>query len=338
MNELEIRTYINKLIAESETKLENVYARMLKETLLEIQRMYTKYKKQGELSYTDLNKYNRLHNIFDRISETLTEEYRVAVQELTAMRKTVYVETYLREAYLFEVFSSIEMGFQIPSVGVIESALSNPIEHLRLPKTMKKHRDQIAYDLQILITQALLRGDSYWDLAAEIEKKFGFFANKARAVARTEAGRAQSIATEKAMEHASKFVKMTKMWASSLDFRVRTAHRTLDGQQADKEGYFHYRSLKAKGPHMWNRADMDINCRCIVLHLVNGMMPSVRRGRNFKDPEYQKKFKAAVEKYMDGEGLTLAQAVNKANKRIVPPSVEYDGFISYNDWHKKMTA
>ena len=41
---------------------------------------------------------------------------------------------------------------------------------------------------------------------------------------------------------------------------------------------------------------------------------------------------------MDDEGLTLAQAVNKANKRIVPPSVEYDGFISYNDWHKKMTA
>lgn len=338
MNQLEIKRFIDKLIAESETRLDELFARMLKEILTEIEQMYAKYQKKGELSYTDLNKYNRLHSLFERIIENTTEEYRMMIQEITAMRQTVYVENYLRTAYLFEVFSSIAMGFTVPSVKVIEAALTNPIEHLKLNKVLEKHRNVIVEDLQTIITQGLLRGSSYWEMASEIEKKVGFHKNKAIMVARTEAGRAQSIADEQVGEVASKYAKLEKMWASALDFRVRVAHRKLDGQRADEEGYFHYQGLKAYGPHMWHRADMDINCRCVVLRLVNGMLPTVRKGRDYRDQDYQKRFQEAVEQFMEREDLTLIQAINKANKHVLPPNKLFENYISFDEWKEQMTG
>lgn len=337
MNELDIKKYIDKLIMEAENHLEKVYARMLKEVLADIQRMYNKYQVKGELSYTDLNKYNRLHSLFERITATLSDEYKTVVKELSQLQQTVYVETYLRQAYLFEVFQSLDMGFQIPTKSVIDVALLNPIEHLRLPKVLQEQRNHITRELQIMITQSLIRGDGYWSMAAEIEKKIGFSRTKARAVARTEAGRAMSIADEKATEHAGTYVKLDKIWCSTLDLRVRTAHRTMDGQKADDEGYFHYRRLMAKGPHQWNRANMDINCRCVTLKLVNGMLPAVRRGRNYKDKAYQEKLQEAVQRYIDNEGLTFAQAVTKATNRIQPPN-EVVPYMTFNEWNAQKSA
>ena len=85
---------------------------------------------------------------------------------------------------------------------------------------------------------------------------------------------------------------------------------------------------------MWHRADMDINCRCIVIHLVN---PTVRRGRDYRDPEYQRKFQETIERYMD-EGLTLAQAINKATINVLPPNKVFEGYISFEDWKERMAA
>lgn len=112
MNQLEIKRFIDKLIAESETRLDELFARMLKEILTEIEQMYAKYQKKGELSYTDLNKYNRLHSLFERIIENTTEEYRMMIQEITAMRQTVYVENYLRTLIYLKYFHRLRWDLQ----------------------------------------------------------------------------------------------------------------------------------------------------------------------------------------------------------------------------------
>lgn len=334
MNELEIKQKVDKLIQQSESHLEEIFARMLNEVLKELNRMYTKYSVQGkEPSWTDVNKYNRLHNILNRITEILTDEYKEVVKEIEQLEKNTYLETFLQEAYLIEVFEATDMGFTIPTQKAIEAALANPIEFLTLPKILQEHRNQITRQLQTLITQNLLRGDGYYTLATEIQKTVGFHRKKAVMVARTEAGRAMSIADEEVYEQASKYTKIEKVWCSALDLRVRMAHRKLDGQKADEEGYFHYRGMKAKRPHGWHRADMDINCRCVVLKIVNGMYPSVRRGRNYRDEAYQAKLQKAIKEYQKKEKLSYAQAFNRAFARIQPPN-EIVPYMTYEEWYQ----
>ncbi|QCR33134.1 phage minor head protein [Lysinibacillus sp. SGAir0095] len=346
MNELDIKAKIDKLLKKAESSLEKVFAKMLSETLSEMNRLFMKYTKNGkEPSWTDVNKYNRLHAILERVSQTMTGNYREVVKQLKTLQQDAYIQTYLQTAYLIEVFESKRMGFRLPSQEAIKAALENPIEFLRLPKTMKQHRDAIVQQIQQIITQSLIRGEGYFKMAKQIEERVGFFQKKARAVARTETGRAMAIADEQVLEQASKYVEVEKVWCSALDFRVRQSHRTLDGQKADKDGFFHYKSLKAKMPHGWNRADMDINCRCVTLKLVNGMLPTVRRGRNYKDKDYQERMEKKIHQYMKKgikrngkmEKLTYAEAFKEANRRIQPPTVTTP-YITYEEWYKNATS
>ncbi|MFJ7681146.1 phage minor head protein [Peribacillus butanolivorans] len=64
---------------------------------------------------------------------------------------------------------------------------------------------------------------------------------KAKRVARTEAGRVQSISRMDSAAHAQKYAKLTKTWNATLDSEVRSSHRILDDQEADKEGFFHFK-------------------------------------------------------------------------------------------------
>ncbi|PAF34211.1 hypothetical protein CHH69_16910, partial [Terribacillus saccharophilus] len=101
----------------------------------------------------------------------------------------------------------------------------------------------------------------------------------ARRVARTEAGRVQSVSRMDAAEVASKFTKIQKVWSATLDMHTRSTHRHLDGQKADSEGYFHSGGARAQAPHLFGVPSQDINCRCSVLFNVGGIMPEVRRAR-----------------------------------------------------------
>jgi hypothetical protein len=108
---------------------------------------------------------------------------------------------------------------------------------------------------------------------------------------------------------------------SALDTRVHKSHRKLDGQKADKDGYYHFGKWKSIGPRLWGVTLMDIQCRCHSINLVNGKLPEYRRGKDYMDDRHQKKLAARIDAYMEGLGLTYKQAINKAYKEVKPPSV-----------------
>jgi len=88
-------------------------------------------------------------------------------------------------------------------------------------------------------------------------------------------------------EQASKTARLSKVWMSSLDTRDRKSHRKLDGQKADKDGYYHYDKWKSKAPRLWGVTSMDIQCRCHTIYMVNSKLPEYRRGRDYMDDTYQ---------------------------------------------------
>lgn len=338
MNELDIHKAVDKLLEQAESELEIIFSRALRDILRELESLYRKHGEfDHEPTYTSLNRYNRVHSMLQRISEEMTKEYQAVVLAIQQMSANTYMETYLKQAYLFEVFTSIDMGFMIPPTEVLLAAIVNPIEQLTLPVVLEVHRNEIVRKLNLTIEQGLRHGLGYFEIAANIERDLNFSKNKARTVARTEAGRVQSVANEMALEEAAQYAMFEKIWLSALDHKVRNAHRVLDGQSADKDGYFHSKGYKAKHPHGFGVAELDINCRCKTITKINGMLPSVRRARNYADKTYQKRLSDEINRLMNEEELTFAQAFYRADKRIQPPNVEVP-FMTFNKWYESKLA
>lgn len=332
-NQLDIIKSLDELIAQSEREVDELLGKRLKEILATLSNMYSKFVASDESSYADLNKYNRLAKELERIAQQLNEDYKQIVKQIEMSQQRIYVEQYLMAAYLFQVYQGTEDGFTLPSEDVIAAALANPIELLRLPKILEVHRNETIRKIQIEISQSLLAGEGYFKMAKRLENAIGISQNKARTVARTEGARAMSISDEAVTEEMRKYADIECVWLSTLDTRTRHEHRKLDGQKADADGYFHFKGMKAKGPTMWGVAKMDINCRCVKIKLIDGQLPAVRRGRDYKDEGYQKRLKAQILAYMD-EGITYAAAYMEADKRTTPPN-KVISFITYAEWENK---
>ncbi|WP_164670956.1 phage minor head protein [Virgibacillus doumboii] len=335
MNQLEIEEYLDKLAEQTGSEIEEVIVKRLKVIQNRIAQMYAKYAdSDGELSWTDINKYNRFQKEMKQITKELNADYRYIIKKLQKSNENIYLEGFMRHMYLYEMATGKGMYVSIPSTETIKGILLNPIAELTLSKIFEQHRNEIVRKINIELGQGIQAGEGYATMAKRIEKTVGFSRNKARRVARTEGGRARTIAGEEAEKKASKHVDITSVWMSALDLRVRHSHRVLDGQKTDDEGYFHYRSWKAKAPHLWGIPSMDINCRCVKLRLVNGMLPEYRRGRDYMDPEYQRKLADRIEKYMADDARTYKQALKRAKREIKPPSTTML-YTTFDDWYKK---
>jgi hypothetical protein len=133
-------------------------------------------------------------------------------------------------------------------------------------------------------------------------------------------------------EQAQQYANLDKYWLSSHDFSVRQAHRKLDGDKADKEGYFHYKGAKAKGPSLFGIAKLDIRCRCDIIYTANGEKPDTMRVRDYDNADYQRRLSERIDELM-AEGLTEKQAERKAKRQVYPPSkiVEYS---TYAKWYE----
>lgn len=336
MNQNEIDKYLDDMITEAERELDKMFARRLKELLFQLREMYRKYSSGRELTFTDLNKYNRLQKETALIATAITEDYREVLKEIQGLMEAQYVENYLRSAYVYEFAAQSTMGFGMPSLEQIQQAIKNPIPQLTLPALLEFNRNELVRRISADISQGLLAGESYSDIAYRIEQSVGFGAAKARRVARTEGHRAQVQGRMDSAKEAAKHANLKKMWDGTLDSRVRKAHRKLDGTVIEMDEKF-VSSAGGKGVApglMFNAAD-DINCRCSVLYLVNGEKPEVKRARNYEDPKYQQKLADRIEKYMSDKGLTHKQAEKKAKREIKPPSLVV-AYQTYEEWRGKL--
>lgn len=279
MNQEKIDKLIDKMVDKAEADIDKLFAVRLKALHERISELYRKYSNNGELTWSDMNKYNRFEKEMELIKQELHSDYTNLFKEIEKLMIASYLNNYLRSGQLYEYEAQKPMFYEIPSTAAIKLAIKNPIDKLTLSPLMTQHRNYIIRRINIEISQALMGGEDYSTMAKRIEDACNFVSYKARRVARTEAGRSQVLGRMESAEHAQKYASLKKVWSATLDNEVRTSHRILDDQEADEDGYFHFRGHKAKGPHLFGVARLDINCRCDVLYLVNGKRPELRRER-----------------------------------------------------------
>lgn len=285
-NQTQIDNYIEQLIANSEKELEVLFAKRLKVINQELADMFEKYQSDDpHVTWTEFNKYNRLNKELVRIGQMLTEDYNQVAKAIKQTQHNAYIEKYMMSLYLYEMASQSSMEFDVPTASVINKAIEQPIEFIRLVPTLQKHRNEVLKRIRIHITQGIMSGEGYSKIAKALRDDIGMTKAQSQRVARTEAGRAMSQAgLDSATVAKDNGMKMMKRWSATKDARTRDTHRHLDGKSVDIDGNFKSSGCVGPAPHLFvgvASARENINCRCKLLYYIDeDDLPGVMRVRN----------------------------------------------------------
>lgn len=286
-NQNDIDNYINQLIKQAESELEILFSRRLKQIQQEIADMFEKYQSDDvHVTWTEFNKYNRLNKELIRIGEMLTEDYREVVKTIRQTQQNAYIEKFLMSLYLYEMASQTSMQFDVPTASVINKAIEQPIEFIKLVPTLQKHRDEVLKKIRIHITQGIMSGEGYSKIAKALRDDIGMTKAQSQRVARTEAGRAMSQAGLDSAKVAKDngLTGMKKRWLATKDNRTRDTHRHLDGKAIDIDDNFHSSGCVGQAPKLFvgvASAKENINCRCKLLYYFDeDELPTVMRTKD----------------------------------------------------------
>lgn len=285
-NQKQIDEYIERLIAKSEKLLEVLFAKRLKVINQELADMFEKYQSDDpHVTWTEFNKYNRLNKELARIGQMLTEDYNQVAKAIKETQHNAYIEKYMMSLYLYEMATQSSMEFDVPTASVINKAIEQPIEFIRLVPTLQKHRNEVLKRIRIHITQGIMSGEGYSKIAKALRDDLGMAKAQSLRVARTEAGRAMSQAgLDSAKVVKDNGFKMKKRWSATKDERTRDTHRHLDGQSVDIDNNFKSSGCVGPAPHLFvgvASARENINCRCKLLYYIDeDELPGVMRVRN----------------------------------------------------------
>lgn len=284
----DIDKYIEWLIKQADKEIEILFANRLKIIKREIADMFERYQHDDvHVTWTEFNKYNRLNKELTRIGLMLTDDYKAVAKAIQKSQHDAYVEKFLMSLYLYELSSQTPMEFDVPSAKIIQSAIEQPIELIKLIPTLEKHRDEVLRRIRIHITQGIMSGEGYAKIAKALRDDIGMTKAQAQRVARTEAGRAMSQAgIDSAKVATDNGLDMRKKWQSTKDARTRDTHRHLDGKAVGIDDNFKSSGCVGQAPKLFvgvSSAKENISCRCKLLYFMDDdELPTVMRVRNYE--------------------------------------------------------
>lgn len=286
-NQHDIDGYIDRKIMTAEKEIEILFANRLKEIKQELADMFSKYQSDDVyVTWTEFNKYNRLNKELERIGQMLTQDYREVTKIIKQSQQNVYIEKYLMSLYLYEMASQTSMDFDVPTQAIIQKAIEQPVDLIKLVPTLERHRNNVLKKIRIEITKGIVNGKGYTHIAKALRDDLGMSKAQAQRVARTEAGRAMSQAGLDSAKVAKDngLTGMKKRWLATKDNRTRDTHRHLDGKAIDIDDNFHSSSCVGQAPKLFvgvASAKENINCRCKLLYYFDeDELPSVTRTKD----------------------------------------------------------
>jgi len=267
---------IKKEFENFQKKLKDNYFRSLKKVDNILIGLYSKYEKDGKLTYAEMSKYNRLSNMKKSIRFELNKLGEQNIKEIDTLSKNIYEESYYRVSYGLAQDAGISTLFGRVDPKAIEISLNNPLD--KIAKLSGKTR--IKENVNRIITESLTLGESYFKLSKKLKTGLVKDISNWERIARTEVNRVQNEAIERSYFRAkSKGVEVIREWVASIDDRTRSSHASMDGQRENKDGKFIYpggikTDMPGHGP-----AGEVINCRCRTIGIIPEFEPTERRIR-----------------------------------------------------------
>lgn len=155
-------------------------------------------------------------------------------------------------------------------------------QHGTLTETLLRNRQDSLLRIRQAITQGLIQGRSYPQVARELRSIMNNTTYKAMRIVRTESNRNMNAGHFAASNVAKdQGVDLRRMIVSTLDDRVRAQSASMDGNFENEEGLFVYpNGVKAPYPGQTGVPGYDINDRESVIDVLPDYPPNERRGRD----------------------------------------------------------
>jgi SPP1 gp7 family putative phage head morphogenesis protein len=222
-------------------------------------------KGEGNLSVSELFKYNRYQNLIDSILKDLENIDQLKGGNLNKFVMDQYETSYMYSGYILETEYQQKLGYQVLNRNRLIKSIENPLAKVSL----KNHSNAVKEQLRQAITASIQQGEGINAAAGRVKRALGKNANNAFRIYQTETTRTNNAANMDSMNKASDAgLQLEKEWVATLDDRTRNSHQKLDGETRPLDQPFS-NGLMHPGDPSGTAAEV-INCRCTMITKVKG--------------------------------------------------------------------
>lgn len=289
----EIEFLLKKADKSTDRRLYDLYIDTIKDLK---KSLLVDYQRIGELKSSERLKLSQMTALLEQLERSSSELKKELKNEITGHLIHTGQIAYNELFYEYET-SHAGINFALLKEDELRTIIETPIANFKLSERLDDGVvERLKSNIKDDLNRVFLNGDSYAKAAARLAEQGYSSYRRAIMITRTEAGRVQAVAREKAQVEARNLgIDFDKVWVATLDGRTRHNHAELDGAKADKDGYFEINGLRTKQPHMFGFASEDVNCRCrTISRLKDDKTPLLRRDnetgevveyRNYRDWE-----------------------------------------------------
>ena len=216
----------------------------------------------------------------DSIAADLANTSEIAKSISTGYMPEVYAINFNYGTFQVESLSKVDTGFTLYNRQAVESLFDDnkTLYHAAGKKTQAAINmgKQIAWDkkqVQSVMTQSLLQGESIGKIATRLSKAVGDSDRKAAIRnARTMTTGVENSARVDSYKRAENMgIEMEQEWVAALDDRTRHEHRILNGQRVKVGESFEVEGYRIRYPADPLAEDFLVyNCRCALIAAMKG--------------------------------------------------------------------
>lgn len=265
---MHIQKDIDEITAGLKSGIITNYAGMLHDLRAEIADAVVKYGKDNTLSYSDMQRFNRLKKLNANVEAIVQDYQKDSFKSVNTGFKAVAVTGF--EGAAIPLAAVADITPPVITGKMVQEILNRPYDGI-IPaeRAILRTRDlgvRVRATIANNLTQQGTLSDFNKGIKGVVEKDLvktaGFIENTAHSIGQQ--GIQTAIGSLKVDG-----VRVTKTWVTAGDDVVRDAHALLDGQTVEGDELFEIPSgewagYTAEGPGLFSEPALDYFCRCAI--------------------------------------------------------------------------
>lgn len=266
---MKIQKDIDEIVEAVKSGVITNYAGMLRDVRSEIADATVKYGKDNTLTYSDMQRFNRLKKLNANVEAIVQDYQKDSFKNVNGAFREIAVVGFEGAALpLADV-----AGITAPKITgkMVQEILNRPYDGITPAERAILRTRDLGVRVRATIANTLTQQGTLADynkgiktvMEKDLVKTAGFIENTAHSIGQR--GVQTAIGSLKV-----EGIRVTKTWVTAGDDNVRDAHILLDGQTVEGDELFEIPSgewagYTADGPGLFGLPELDFNCRCTIV-------------------------------------------------------------------------